>query len=408
MLKWGEKCIPIWTESELKEKIANAKSYSNPGSIASDPVENLEFINSELFEVTPTKGAPILKKLANFEAKIVKEENIFDGDVYEKEFHIHGKTPYSSFSPVTILAEVFPQMNWTTKNWGADAIIAPGNGVKDKVRAAIQHYSKDAKLSTVYSHLGWSSTKPPQSFIHAAGFIGSTKDAEVRITNENLSNYRIVKECSWDLDSIESFLDMGPDHITLPLLAIAFRSPLNNWIKPDFSVFLAGSTGTRKSELCAMAQSFYGSAFTRTSLPANWSSTANALEKAAFLAKDCLLVIDDFTPTGTQSDIAKLNQSAERLFRGVGNSSGRARLNRQSVLMNSFTPRSLLLSSGEDIPTGHSLRARLLVINVEAKSVHLDLLTLVQKNASEGIHVSIMHPASEILSQQNLLSAKLT
>ena len=60
-------------------------------------------------------------------------------------------------------------------------------------------------------------------------------------------------------------------------------------------------------------------------LPANFTATANALEGMAFAAKDALLVVDDFAPTGRQSDTC-LQGIAERLFRAAGNQQGRSRL----------------------------------------------------------------------------------
>ena len=47
-------------------------------------------------------------------------------------------------------------------------------------------------------------------------------------------------------------------------------------------------------------------------------------------------------------------------------------------------PRGLLLATGEDIPRGHSVRARLLVVEVERGDVDVAKLTELQKAAAEG------------------------
>jgi len=95
----------------------------------------------------------------------------------------------------------------------------------------------------------------------------------------------------------------------------AYRAALG---KVDFSVFVAGQTGVLKSALAALCQQHFGAAMDGSSLPANFASTGNALEWLAFYAKDALLVVDDFAPSGRGVD-AQLQNVAERLFRAAGN-----------------------------------------------------------------------------------------
>src|SRR5262249_57001791 len=99
-------------------------------------------------------------------------------------------------------------------------------------------------------------------------------------------------------------------------------------------------------------------------LPASWSSTGNALEGLAFTAKDALLVVDDFCPTGSTGDVQRYHKEADRLFRGQGNRAGRQRMRADTTLRPDKPPRGLALSTGEDVPRGQSLRARLLVLDV--------------------------------------------
>ncbi|MBI3267883.1 MAG: DUF927 domain-containing protein [Planctomycetes bacterium] len=85
-------------------------------------------------------------------------------------------------------------------------------------------------------------------------------------------------------------LDVGPDTVTFPLLAAIYRASLR---AADFGLHLAGRTRAGKSELAALAQQHYGAALDSRNLPRAWSSTGNALERLAFLAKDALIVVDD-------------------------------------------------------------------------------------------------------------------
>jgi len=57
-----------------------------------------------------------------------------------------------------------------------------------------------------------------------------------------------------------------------------------------------------------------------------------------------------------------------------------------STLRPEKPPRGLILSTGEDVPQGHSLRARLLVIEVDPSDVNLERLTLCQRDAVAGLY----------------------
>ena len=53
-------------------------------------------------------------------------------------------------------------------------------------------------------------------------------------------------------------------------------------------------------------------------------------------------------------------------------------------------PRGLILSTGEDIPKGHSIKARALILELEPNTLNWQLLTKAQKKASEGVYAAAM------------------
>jgi hypothetical protein len=124
-------------------------------------------------------------------------------------------------------------------------------------------------------------------------------------------------------------------------------------------------------------------------LPANFASTANALEWLAFSAKDALLVVDDFAPTGGTGD-GELQQVTERLFRAVGNGQGRSRLGADGRLQVPAAPRALVLGTGEQVPPGRSIRARLLIVEVGAGDVDVTALSQCQHNGQQGLLAGAM------------------
>ncbi len=70
-------------------------------------------------------------------------------------------------------------------------------------------------------------------------------------------------------------------------------------------------------------------------------------------------------------DIQRLHRDADRIFRGAGNQAGRGRLSATLQAIPSYYPRGLLVASGEDIPKGQSLRARLWVVEIRPGDIRL-------------------------------------
>lgn len=179
---------------------------------------------------------------------------------------------------------------------------------------------------------------------------------------------------------------MAPGRITFPLLAAVYRAALGG---VNFSVFLSGSSGVFKSAVAALCQQHYGYAMDASHLPANFASTANSLEALAFSAKDAVLVVDDFAPQGRSGD-GELQNLAERLFRSVGNHQGRSRLGADGRLREPQMPRGLVLGTGEEVPQGKSIRARLVILELAAGQVDRACLSRCQQAGRKGLLAAAM------------------
>lgn len=332
--------------------------------------------------------------LCNFKARIVREETRDDGAERTTVFTIEGTLSDGQALPaVNVSAEKYPAMNWVTTAWGTRAVVYAGQGTKDHLRVGIQLLSGEVPRRTVYAHLGWRRIGGAWHYLHAGGAIGAggvEADISVEPGDGRLSEYALPAPPTGEklrqaIRSSLSLLETGPATVTLPLLMTIYRAPLSEAVPADFTLFLAGPTGSQKSELTALAQAHYGAGFSGKNLPGNWAATANALEKMAFLAKDAVLTIDDFAPTGTLSDVQRLHADADRILRGQGNRSGRPRMRPDGSLRPEYYPRGLILSSGEDIPRGQSLRSRLFIVEVNRGEVVLDKLTSLQGAAARGV-----------------------
>src|SRR5216684_777006 len=123
-----------------------------------------------------------------------------------------------------------------------------------------------------------------------------------------------------------------------------------------------GATGRFKTALAAMLQQHFGSGFAAHCLPGSWASTANFNELLAFIVKDATNVIDDFRPDIVER--RRLEGEADRLLRAAANGAGRGRLKSDTSLRPGHPPRALILSTGEERPSGESLIARVFLVEV--------------------------------------------
>lgn len=327
--------------------------------------------------------------LTNFTARIIGEVAEDDGAevrrIFEIEARLHGRE-----KRFCVTGEDFTAMNWPITNLGGEAYVYPGQGNKDHARTAIQILSGTIPAKTVYTHVGWRKHGDQHVYLHAGGAIGpngAVEDVRVEL-RAPFTRYHLPEPAS-DADLARAvrasmrLLDLAPDEITVPLFGGIWRAAAGG---TDFSLHLVGPTGVFKSALAALIQQHWGAQLDARHLPANWSSTSNTNEALAFIAKDAVLTVDDFSPTGSKYEIDKLHRDADRLLRGQGNQSGRGRMRADTTLRPARPPRGLIVSTGEDIPRGQSLRARILVVNLANGDVDKGRLTKRQKDADSGLY----------------------
>jgi Bifunctional DNA primase/polymerase, N-terminal/Domain of unknown function (DUF927) len=346
-----------------------------------------------------TQSGVVPVGLANFDARIEKEIVHDDGVQQKLVYEITGTLLETGekLSPVIISAESFSSMSWVSKYWGASAIISSGPMVLDRLREAIQTRSVDAGIlrETCYGHTGWRNVESHGNvYLHAGGAIGA--DGEVPGIQVDppgaLENYVLPAPLKGEplreavLQTL-NLMNVAPLRIMVVLLLAVFRSVLT---VSDFSVFLVGLSGSRKSALASLAQSFFGPSMTAQRLPSNWNSTPNSIMGLAFAGKDVQLVIDDFVPSGSRSDISGHQKSATRVFRDQGNNSGRGRANPDGTPRPATPPRGMLLATGEDKPQGHSIQARLILLEVAPNDVDLKELTVAQSLAARGVYAQVL------------------
>jgi len=359
-----------------------------------------DVIKNALYHYKETPAGYTREPVANCWAAIEKEVTLDDGVEQCRYFEVKGKMNTGEpLAAVRIPANQFPGMAWITTNWGAGPVIYAGQTRKDHFRCATQMLNPYPDRKEVVGHTGWRKYGGTGVFCHGGGAIGDkgpVNNFTVELSGP-LAGYELpdppdgTQLQAIARKAISKLLHLtDPDGLAATLFCCIGRAPLAELRPIDFSVAVTGGSGAQKTSATVIAQSFFGASFNHRKLPGNWSSTANALEKAASQAKDVIFMVDDFAPSGAQADVQRLHRDADRLLRGVGNQGGRLRMRADSTLRPEYHARGLLIITGEDLPRGHSLRARLWTVEVKRGDVNLSTLTELQMMAADSQLAGVM------------------
>jgi hypothetical protein len=342
------------------------------------------------------------KDLCTFSARIIAETARDDGSgEVNRFFTLEGTLSTGRSLPeCEVAAADFAAMNWPTKHWGAQAVVHSGNGTKDLLRAAIQSRNLAGMDSrTIYAHTGWRNIDGHGwTYLHAGGGItakGAITDVCVslspRLKHYNLPAPASGTELQAAVNASLSMLDIAPDTITVPLWLTVWRAVI---MVSRFTVFLYGRTGSKKTGLAALLLQHFGADHNRNELPGSWESSDNALESLLFEGKDTVMVVDDFNPRGGPQEAKKWHSKADRVLRGQANGSSRARMVvRPGGIMEMRAdrpPRGLCVVTGEDVPQGQSLQARLLLLEVGRDAVNLERLKAASTAGTDGTLATLM------------------
>lgn len=338
------------------------------------------------------RGGPRVR-IANFTARITKQ--ITDDDGVTKTQTLELRTIRAGRQKtIGATAAEFAEMKWPGEKIDVRASISPTANPRE-VCYVIRLLSRDIEETTTYTHTGWTRLEDGTPvYLHAKGAIGpegSHAGIRVRLhgplSGAALPEPPTGEDLKTSVRDVLSLLTLSEARVMIPLLAAAFRAPLG---ASGFSIHMFGPTGIGKTQLAVLVQQFFGAEFNWDKLPGNWSSTANAIEGLLFAAKDMVVVVDDFNPRGAQADVQRLHQAADRVFRGAANIAARARMDRDANLRPPKPPRAFVVSTGEEAPTGHSLAARIMLIELADGDVDFNALSEAQQKGHRGSYAACM------------------
>ena len=386
--------------AELREHLTREYQKALRNKLVGDDLDGNdteEFLQVKRYEVIKgayhaieykeNKGAePILipRALCNFDARILEEIAKDDGQEITRVLKIKGQKATGQRLPeIEVDAADFSGMKWVMQKWGLKAIIHAGQSNADKLREAIQWHSQEAISRTEYTHTGWREIDGKRVYLTTAGALG-LDNVTVRLEG-SLKRYAIPTSLEGTnlqeaIKKSLQLLDLAPRSVTWALWGCMYLAPLADIAPIDFVLWVFAETGSLKSTLCAMFLSHYGN-FTYKTLPEGWASTDNALEKSIFATKDAPIVIDDFAPQASGVEAQNYERRANRIIRAIGNHNPRTRMNADTSLREGYPSRGLVISTAEQLPSGQSILARCLPVEILRDTVNKELLTTAQKEA---------------------------
>lgn len=322
---------------------------------------------------------------------------------------------------ISLTAEQFGKMDWPLKHWGLVANIRSGNGVKERLREAIQLAgNRSAVREYAYAHTGWRTIDGVPVYLHGGGAIGAEGvrvDLEYDFERYNLSGAvegaaaKMEKSAKMDycIGQTMRLIAIAGERVGIPLISYMFLSPLKHFFekmnkRPSFIPFIRGRTGSGKSVMASLALNFFGRSFSyEATHPASFEDTANAISLKLFMLKDMPLLIDDYHPESNAARRKSMEEVAQKVSRMVGDGAKRSRMRNDGASQIDRPARGLCIQTGEDLPqVTESGIARLYVIDLKKGDVPLgnEDLTELQERGREGCYCEVMRGYIEWLLPQ--------
>ncbi|MGZ4848601.1 MAG: bifunctional DNA primase/polymerase, partial [Halobacteriota archaeon] len=192
-------CVPPKTDQDVVADVLDIYSRYEPGTSFKIDGARQYVIKDGAYVRVHTKERygrvdRIETPLCNFTAQIIKEIAKDDGAELTHYYVIAGKTAKGrDLPPIEVPADKLDSMQWISQ-WGVDAIVEAGYGLKDHLRAAIKYHSLGVERQSVYTHIGWRIIGNEYLFLHAGGAIGkngSVPDISVEVGDSRLRHYRL-------------------------------------------------------------------------------------------------------------------------------------------------------------------------------------------------------------------------
>jgi hypothetical protein len=312
------------------------------------------------------------RQVSNFSLEFTEDQTIYDGA--EETRLLRGVIHVDSADlPVTMAGSALGTPTEFAKaifgNVGTAANLF-GAGAESVVREVALAVSQPTRIK-IEQQLGWDDEgcyRTPTGCFDANGLVtlpGVTIDLKGTGVAAHLGLIWIPDDQLFSLGHhiLDDFREQHSHAVTYPILGHVFVAPLLSRFpmlgRP--ALMLRGSSGCGKTTVAREGQSFFGAGFARAQALETWLSTPNAIQRAGFLFRDALFVVDDFK-LGNLRD----RDGAMSILQAYADGVSRQRLTRDGRRSpNCYPIRGALLMTGEDSPSDMtSVAARITMVEV--------------------------------------------
>ena len=198
----------------------------------------------------------------NFISLIDEQINLDDGLKQEAAFLVAGKQRNGPFLPtLTIPATQYQAMQWPLRNYGGRGIVEADQATPRRLANAILILSGDISVTTVYQHTGWRHANDQWFYLSGSGAIGPdglNADTRVELGEGHMQRYVLPAPADNPGSMAATLLGLlfiAPKNkaVGVSLFCSVVRSVLGECLPVDFTLFLAGQSGSQKSECAALA-----------------------------------------------------------------------------------------------------------------------------------------------------------
>jgi hypothetical protein len=297
---------------------------------------------------------------------------------------------------VTVAATLFDRGDWLHKEWGTMALYWPPMTIRQLTQAIKFNKQTSIQHATYYNFVGFVvDSKGLPSYVTTAGCITPHGfDQSIKTDNKTVPlvyfslNKPQIKQTPY-FEALDSLLKVCPENPTVPFLLTAFvaRSLLGIFEKMGFVMFIVGHTGSKKTSLAQVFQSFFGRGFSSNNcVPVEFHKTTLAgLTSLTSLVNYGLIVVDEFVTLNDQHskhDTAK----ADAILRGNSNNAPTLRSTPTTELNATSSTNCGIVVTGEHTPMDakESLHQRIHYLSIKDSDVDINALTQVQEYANKG------------------------
>lgn len=360
----------------------NGKIVSINGTFSIDTSTMLlKYTENERSSMTLINGIPILiesQKILKSDSKTISESKT------RFKFVIMSHT---SCKVYTIESDQMLDPLWLSKLITSDFIISNKNNVNSLLKEFLLLQKVLLQDIEKYEHLGWRKIQGKNVYLvenEAIGFDNSKIKSSITGFRIDFDKRILPSEALssiYDLYSISENKKLTSVSINFMMLALMRQLFVDAGHTPQISLYIVGQTNSFKTSFVQGTLNLFNMSTDINNPMITLKSTAASIEPELELRKDSILCLDDFHPSVDKREHGRMQAVTETLIRLVGDSHGKMRSSSNMQRQKTYSPKCLIVLTGEQLISGASNLSRLISVEIKRNEIDGDKLSDFKKNA---------------------------